>query len=91
MNTLLLKRGIKAYNSHLCHLRLQHAVGCYLQQLVSILQSCLVGDATSCHFGDKDPSVLPADNGDAKRLRTFVHNDVAWLLQVWPDGREGNE
>lgn len=59
----------------------------YLQQLVSILQPCLVGNAASSNFWDKDSSILPADNGDAKRLRTFVDNDITWFLQVWSEGK----
>lgn len=47
-----------------------------------------MGDATSSNFRDKDPSVLPADDGDAQRLRTFVHNDIAGFLQVRPGGKE---
>lgn len=47
-----------------------------------------MGDATSSNFRDKDPSVLPTDDGDAQRLRTFVHNDIAGFLQVRPVGKE---
>lgn len=45
-----------------------------------------MGDAASGDFGDKDPSVFPADYGDAQWFRTFVHDDIARLLQVWPGG-----
>lgn len=47
-----------------------------------------MGDAASSNFRHKDSSVLPADNGDAQGLCTFVHNDVAWFLQVWSGGKE---
>lgn len=47
-----------------------------------------MGDANSSNFRDKDPSVLPTDDGDAQRLRTFVHNDIAGFLQVRPGGKE---
>lgn len=47
-----------------------------------------MGDAASGNFRDEDPSVLPADDGDAQRLRTFVHDDIAGFLQVRPGGKE---
>lgn len=47
-----------------------------------------MGDASSSNFRDKDPSVLPTDDGDAQWLRTFVHDDIAGFLQVWPSGKE---
>lgn len=47
-----------------------------------------MGDAASSNFGDKDSSVFPADYGDAQWFRTFVHDDIARLLQVRPGGRK---
>lgn len=50
-----------------------------------------MGDAASSNFGDKDSSVFPADYGDTQGFRTFVHDDIARLLQVRPGGRKKHE
>ena len=63
----------------------------YLQELISVLQSGLVGDAAGGHLGDEHAPALTTHDGDAQWLRPLLYHHVARVFQVRPSGSAQGE